>query len=436
VRSRVVAACVLVGILIGAQAVPASAGIEDNKVFSLTVTGTTGAAPDVYAGDADATVALTVTNQSPSQSLGSANVTVPSPFTLVSSTSDAVPGGPVVELRNLGLAPGASTTVTLTLDVGTCSPTSPAPFAVTAKQSNDYNGTGNDFFLTAPSDLQLDVIGTCSLAFVAQPADALKGSAITSVAFTPTGTKISVEARDAGNTGRATSFGGSVGLTAANADPDIVPVLGGTTSATASSGLATFSPGPTLSPSAFDYTLTAASGTLTPATSGEFDIVDQAAPCSSGCTLNSPTTKLSFTGTGTTGTYLVASSGAADAPEFSCAGYPRTAETVVSQFTFTSDGGTSLTGTWETIIPNATRPLNEYEVCWAAPYLFTTKSGAQATAGGTKPGSGETLYVGLLPNCPKKGTPTLPCISARTYYRSTKSVGITVKATGGDPWRY
>jgi hypothetical protein len=36
------------------------------------------------------------------------NITVPAPFALVSAEGDAAPGGPVVELRNLALAPGAS----------------------------------------------------------------------------------------------------------------------------------------------------------------------------------------------------------------------------------------------------------------------------------------------------------------------------------------
>jgi hypothetical protein len=74
--------------------------------------------------------------------------------------------------------------------------------------------------------------------------------------------------------------------------------------------------------------------------------------------------------------------------------------------------------------------------------------------GAPKPGaSGQTLKVGLLPNCkkwwwgdhwdwddhfgfPNPTVETLPCISSRKYNWSTKSVTIEVKTTGADPWAY
>ena len=36
------------------------------------------------------------------------------------------------------------------------------------------------------------------------------------------------------------------------------------------------------------------------------------------------------------------------------------------------------TGSFSFTIPNATKPLKDYQVCWAAPYSFTDKSGALA----------------------------------------------------------
>jgi len=55
---------------------------------------------------------------------------------------------------------------------------------------------------------------------------------------------------------------------------------------------------------------------------------------------------------------------------------------------------------------------------------------------GTKPGTSAPLYVGLLPDCPKKGAAAPPCIASRSFSKPTSSVSITVTASGDDPWRY
>jgi hypothetical protein len=133
--------------------------------------------------------------------------------------------------------------------------------------------------------------------------------------------------------------------------------------------------------------------------------------------------------------------GAADAPSFECTNYPRTTGTLVSQFLFTGTTADQRIGTFTATIPSASRPLNEYEVCWAAPYDFLTDSGRMAseeldTGDGTpKPGGG-VLHVGTLPDCPKKGTVIPPCVLSRTYLRSTGTIEIAVRADGRDPWRY
>ena len=419
-------------------------GVTANKTLTVAVTGTTGAAPNVWAGDVDAALSVTILNTSSSQALGSVNLTVPAPYTLVAAPADTVPGGPVVELRNLSLAPGSSTVIELVVGVHQCTSGSPAPFAVTAKQSNDYNGVGNDFTLVQPSDLQVDVVGTCMLAWLAQPADAERGATITSEAWNPNGAPLVVEVRDGGLVDRAALAIGTVALAAANAGV-ASPTFGGTTSATIAAGLATFAPGPTLAPSAFDYVLTASSTNLTgTGPSAPFDIVDEQVNCPAGgsCEGSASVSSGQFSvsaafGSGVQDTDLTVSLNAADIPSFACAGYPRN-DLPVAQFVFTNDAGGDRLGTLSTSIVNASRPLKSYEVCWAAPYTFTTKSGGRSAVGASKPGTGEPqpLYVGLLPDCPKRGTVVLPCVSERSYEARTRTVTIVVRATGDDPWKY
>ena len=91
-------------------------------------------------------------------------------------------GDNIVQLRNLGLAPkGGSVVVEVTVDVRVCSETT-GSFEVTAKQSNDYLGTGNDFYpLVTPKIV--DVTGRCKVRFLGQPGDAERNATITTVDY-------------------------------------------------------------------------------------------------------------------------------------------------------------------------------------------------------------------------------------------------------------
>jgi hypothetical protein len=428
---------------------PAGAGgVRDKKTFTADVDGSTvGSAPAAWAGDVDATIRVVLENTSKSQKLGSANVTVPAPFQLVSAPADAVPGGPVVELRNLALAPGASMAAVLTVDVRSCAASPGAAFGITAKQSNDYSGTGNDFYLKTGADLQVEVTGPCTLAFLAPPADAETGKVVTSVAWSPLAPSVTVEVRDAGSIGRiggSTPVGNPI-VVGFGANPGAA-TLGGTTAASPVAGVASFAP--TVDVSAFDYTLVAASTGLSAApASPTFDIVDDRAGCPAGgacepatASKNGQTVTANF-GAGGAPTNLLVSLGAADAPVFECANYPRTPGTLVAQYLFTGGTADDRLGTFTGTIPNATKPLHEYEVCWAAPYDFKTDGGLMASAtpdlgdGTTKPGTTSTLFVGTLPDCSRRHS-TIPCVESRCYQKSTKTVTITVRADGRDPFRY
>jgi hypothetical protein len=102
------------------------------------------------------------TNLTASQTLGSANLKAPAGFSVV-GPHVTVLGRDVVELRNLDIAPGASFIATVTAAVPSSNPcVAPASFTwdVAAKQSNDFNGTGNDFGPLVSSSLTTSV--TCS----------------------------------------------------------------------------------------------------------------------------------------------------------------------------------------------------------------------------------------------------------------------------------
>ena len=459
---KIAIACATVGVAAAALAPSLTASAHDDddhkKTYTVAISGTdAGAAPNVWSGDADASLLVHITNTARRQTLGSANVTVPSGYSLVSAAQDAVPGGPVVELRNLAVAPGGSFDTTVKVKVASCAPSTPPAFAVAAKQSNDFNGTRNDFTLVAASsDLQVDTVGTCSLRWVAQPTSAKKGTSITTVDFDTAAAPISVEVIDGGATGRVADSTAPVTLVASNAAV-AGPILGGASTAGAFAGLAVFSP--TLSPSAFGYSLTATSPGLTASpASSTFAIVDDQVACGAGTACTRPasasqgtqTVTASF-GAGSTAASLLVSIGAADAPSFTCAGYAKPAGIAVTQFTFTGAAG-DRTGTMSSTIPATGQRLSSYQVCWAAPYPFTTSAGTPAGVQGTKPGTSQPLYVGLLPNCKTHDddddhdhdryrsstttAPVPPCISARRANTSAGTVTLTVLATGDDPWRY
>lgn len=135
-------------IVLWAMAPAASAGTcasSAGKCYTVDVE------PSTFASGASVPFTVTITNESPSQTLGSVNITPPAVYS-VTSLDNATPSGTTsssagtIELRNLNLATnGGTETLTLTADTVAGAYT----WATAAKQSNDFNGVGNDFFLDA-----------------------------------------------------------------------------------------------------------------------------------------------------------------------------------------------------------------------------------------------------------------------------------------------
>jgi len=146
------AALVIAAVAACVMAAPAGAA---TKPYSVVVS------PGTITQGLTVTFQAKFTNLTASQTLGSADLKAPAGFS-VAGPHVTVLGRDVVQLRNLGIAPGASFIATVTATVPTSNPCAPANFAwdVMAKQSNDFNGTGNDFGPLVNSSLTTSV--TCS----------------------------------------------------------------------------------------------------------------------------------------------------------------------------------------------------------------------------------------------------------------------------------
>lgn len=464
--SGVAAPLLAMGILL-VGAASAVAHDSDRKLYTATVAATpviaeddapADAAAEVWAG-ATPGVAITLTNRAGEQRLGSADIVVPAGLTLsgpASLTSSQAPFAgtvsattSVLSLRNMSLKPGRSVTVRFAARVE-CSATQPAHIlAVTAKQANDFNGSGNDFTISG-SQPALDVVGRCSLAFGSQPADAQRNTAITSEVFLPGGAPVSVAVRDGSGAGTVTWWTAPVTLGLA-ANPGAT-ALAGTTSAAPVLGVASFSPGPALPVSASGYRLTATSAgiTATAPISSAFAIVDAGVRCIAGqsCSAASSAARTTASVTGvasSTNDLLRVSLGSPTATAFACAGYTTTTEVLDFDLTSLTGGaaGGPKTASFTLKAPFVTRSADRYEVCFLSPLRFVTRSGALAQPVDTDADGSADSYVGLLPTCSPCGDddrrsgrtatcPPPPYVASKVRDRSG-NVTLTIIAPPGDP---
>jgi hypothetical protein len=114
----------------------------------------------------NASVGLRLRNDTRTQRLGSANITFPAGVNVTSVNLVTPAGGTatvvgnVLQLRNLYLAPGASAFVTFSAAVPCTAAGANYSLAIKVKQSNDFNGTGNDLNAATPPPV-LAGIGSC-----------------------------------------------------------------------------------------------------------------------------------------------------------------------------------------------------------------------------------------------------------------------------------
>ena len=457
------AGVVVLGLLLLAAAFATSASAHPTKKqFRATITALppvpeddtpADSAAEAWAG-ASPTVKITLTNLADKPRLGSANLTVPAgvaidPATLsLTSTQSPFAGtvsasGGVIRLRDLALHPGKS----VTLSVGAraeCSPAhAPYAFTTAVKESNAFNGTGNDFIIDGPQPA-LDLVGRCSLAFGSQPANAQRSSDITSEVYLPTGAPVTVAVLDGSGVGPVTWWTTPITL-ALDANPGGA-TLSGFTAAAPVQGVAKFldpgrtPSGPRLNISAAGYRFTAASAGITaaPPQSSSFGVVDVGRRCvgqqsCAGSTSNPKSTAAVSALAGNNNDLLSVSLGSATSTNFTCAGYTTTTD--VLDFNLTSlsgaPSGGPKTAAFTLLAKFVTRPAKAYEACFLSNQPFTTKSGAPATGVDTNGDGVVDSYAGLLPNCDCRH-PVPPCVVSKERDKRG-NVTITIVAPPGDP---
>jgi len=422
----------LIAFAVAAVSIPSGTAGSTNKKF------TAASAPNPAPGGGVVNFTLTISNDptSPNQ-LGSANVAPPFPMSATacsgattdpSATCDPLPSGSSVsssllQLRNLGIAPGASRTFTWQ---GTtpCADPGNLKWVVYAKQSNEFNGPPGNNFSPYPLDVAQAVVTAAgplaTLAFLQQPTNRQFDQQPIAPPVTVRGTDL------CGNP----IAGASVGLTIDPATGTSGATLGGTIPAsTDSSGIATFAD-LTVSDVGIDYRLVATSGSVS-ATSAPFDIVDQLVTCSSG---SCPPTSSSKAATTTTvnasgtqnGDILSLSLLTGTSPPSGFCGADFAALGAESAFEVESTGTStpSYEVTWrlDKSIVNA-QPENgasHFDICLGSKRVtqtscasapadgFTIKGGSKAVC---DPGSG--LYWGLLPDKKGGGSCKAPAVLSR-----------------------
>ncbi|HUY61064.1 MAG TPA: hypothetical protein VMW49_04235 [Candidatus Dormibacteraeota bacterium] len=435
VRLLLWSAAALMAVPLAASALPVQAGSTTcssaaGKCVLVDVT------PPSLPGGASAAFTVTLTNEASTQQLGSADITAPAGFPVQAVT--VPPGvsvdvvGNLIELRNLGLSPAQ--TLTLTVDT-TTSPCVAGTYTwtVQAKQSNDFQGPpGNAFAVDPGSELTTTVTGTgCHLTFLAQPADAQVTLGISSVAGDPTAAPVAVAVED--SQGQVVPVPPlTIGLSITTGTGPSGATLGGAVTATTSGGIASFAY-PTISQSWLGYQLTAQSSGIQPGVSAAFNIDDVLTACAPGARCSGTDSNAATEPTGkVTSTTVSASSGngsSADllgisvgVPNISCAGYTAVSATAMSDVT-----GSDRTSTISLEIGKALvnqSPNNGasfYQVCFGSSVTFVDRSGQSISPGGT----------GLLPDC--SGSTPAPCVVSRTKTKAGQVV-LTFVAPAGDPF--
>jgi hypothetical protein len=393
-----------------------SAQAAPNKPVSLTLS--VGSSPPagltsaraLPAGITIAGYQLTLTNNTKTQMLGSANVTKPEGFVVDGVSSDhgsAVLNGNVIELRTLEVGPGGSVTVSMTLQAP-CTLGSQSAWVVFPKQSNDYNGTGNDLTPVGGDDPRMSLTDPCALRFGAKPADSVKTDFIRSVRFDAGSDPVTVQAVDGRDDTLAQPMPWFDGQAISLARVPAGAVAGN--SATTTDGVASF-PSLQIGTAGFYKLVASTTAAGFPSdsrnTSPQFYIVDQSTDCAAtGCVGQRKNAQ--FTVDAGAAAKLVLSD--AVAPDPSCApAYTPPRGTTWYDFLLTQERATTVFTTYtKDDLKGWKGGANALQICFAVPdsTLFAGSPFDYNNDNGLKEGS-----VGLLPDCPL--VRLNPCVTGR-----------------------
>jgi hypothetical protein len=397
---------------------------------------------------------FTVTNEAPTQQIGSFQITAPATF-VVTGAAVLSPGTGTAShtsssalFVNLSVPPSASITVTVTALLP-CTGGS-YQWGMQVKQSNDFSGIpGNNFQIDPASagNLSGAPSGSCSLGFTSdgQPTGTAVSPAKITSRFGSSGGPVKVAVLDA--SGQPITNPAAIGPVAVTVailqDPNAPGTLKGTLTVQASAGVASFSD-LSIDHSGTGYRLTATTtspGIAASVPSDHFTIFGSLKKCSG----PGPECSASLSSTSTTGT-VSASSFTSTSPllgagiggaSYSCATYQSFSDPF-SFDVFTPSGAAdaqaqfsaSLDISKSTVQSSGRSRAADWQVCYASTQDFSN----MAVSGTYTPGAtmigGVLVNTGLLLDC--SATQGLaPCVQSRA--KSGGDVIITFLASG-DPF--
>jgi hypothetical protein len=407
----------------------ASVDAAPNKPFALDV-----APLSEPAGVTVAAYEVKLTNKTATQNLGSADVTIPTAFTVVgASTRGTVTADNVLQLRNLGVPPGGSVTVMIGLRMPCVS--GGYVWDAVAKQSNDFSGPPGNALGPLSGNRTTTVEGSCKLRFVAQPAGTERTAQIRAEAFQPDSEQLvtveAIDGRPAPNAQRLGWFTGTIDLRLAVSDPGTLSPSPASSPAVA--GLASFSNMAIDESGNYNLRATTTAAGFSAGDSATFQVIGVVNPC------RPADCKADIGGTDTSSTLLGAPSmgdgfallsfNLGTAPD--CPGH--TAATS-DYYEFGLSGiaadKTVIAAFGKAAVKKA-GGLSKLEICFAAPDPFTAKTGpAVAFDYDGDPANGDEGFVGLLPDCPSSDA----CVLGRDPTAGgAAEVRFFVPAAWGDP---
>jgi hypothetical protein len=427
--AAVSAAVVAVGLLAVADLGVTAAGAASSTCISSGKCYLAAVTPSGGVAGVNQAFTVKVTNEATTQTLGSMQVTAPSGYVVTGASGGTAShtSGSAVFLY-LGLSPGQS--AVLTVDATAPCGGGTSAWGMDAKQSNQFNGSGNDFQIDPASLLSVTASGSCKLAFVNEP----NGTAVNSPIATQVGSAgspVSVEVLDGAGHLVATS---TAAVTVAIGSNPGSGTLSGTATVAAGAGVASF-PGLSINQTGTAYTLVATSPGITSAASSDFNIWGVLRGCSgvpcSGSSSTKSTTGTVTTSSASSGEFLGVGLGGVS---FSCGlSYQPLSDPLsfdVLSVSGVADSSALFTNSLEiskSLVQSSGHPgASSWQICYGSQQPFTAM---HATAGTVNIG-GVTYYTGLLPDC--TSSQPAPCVEARNK-DNAGNVIVTFLAAG-DPF--
>jgi hypothetical protein len=204
-RVRLGGLAAAIAVFVAVVLVPSAMSVSTSKTYQANFTSS------VPSGANNQSITLSITNLG-SPSLGSANITAPAGFRITNVVGTGVSGftSSAIQLRNLNLSSSdPPLNYTITADVPCYAGTTPT-WGIQVKQQGDFTGQS---FTSVGSQLETSLSApACTLSFSVFPNNANVNQVITDTAYDPSGSKVTVVAKNSSNA-RANAANDTVTLT-------------------------------------------------------------------------------------------------------------------------------------------------------------------------------------------------------------------------------